>query len=42
MPKTHQLDDLTPDEIRDIDEFYESEDRKTSSIEEFLEELRKA
>lgn len=42
MPRTRQLDDLTPEEIRDIDEFYESKDRKTSSIEEFLEELRKA
>lgn len=42
MSKTHQLDDPTPDEIMDIDEFYESKDRETSSIEEFLEELRKA
>ena len=39
MSKTSHLDDLTLDEIRDIDEFYESKDRKKSSIEEFLEEL---
>ena len=40
MSNTKQIDDLTPDEIKDIDEFYQSKDRKTSSIKEFLEELR--
>ncbi len=40
MSDTKQVDDLTPEEIADIDEFYKSKDRKTSSIEEFLEELR--
>ena len=42
MSKTRYLDDLTPDEIKDIDEFYESEDREKLSIEEFLEELHNA
>lgn len=42
MSKIRQLDDLTPDENKDIDEFYESKDRKTLSIKEFLEELRRA
>ena len=40
MSKIKQIDDLTPDEIKDIDDFYKSKDRKTSSIEEFLQELR--
>ncbi len=39
MSDTREVDDLTPEEIKDIDEFYQSKDRKTSSIEEFLEEL---
>ncbi len=42
MSKTEHTDDLTYDEIMDIEEFYKSNDRKTSSIEEFLEELRSA
>ena len=40
MSKIKQIDDLTPEEIKDIDDFYKSKDRKTSSIEEFLQELR--
>ena len=40
MSETKQADDLTPDEIKDIEEFYKAKDKKTSSIEEFLEELR--
>ncbi len=40
MSETKQADDLTPEEIKDIEEFYTSKDRKTSSIEEFIEELR--
>ncbi len=39
MSDTRQADDLTAEEIKDIDEFYQSKDRKTSSIQEFLEEL---
>ena len=39
MSKAKQIDDLTPDEIKDVEEFYKSKDRKTSSIKEFLEEL---
>ena len=40
MSKSKQIDDLTPEEIKDIDEFYKSKDRKTSSIEEFIQELQ--
>ena len=40
MSKIKQVDDLSPEEIKDIEEFYKSKDRKTSSIEEFLQELR--
>ncbi len=39
MSNTKQVDDLTPEEIKDIDEFYKSKDRKTSSIEKFIDEL---
>jgi hypothetical protein len=39
MSKAKQIDDLTPDEIKDVEEFYKSKDRKTSSIKDFLEEL---
>ncbi len=42
MSEIKQADDLSPEEIADIDEFYNAKDRKTSSIEEFLEELRKS
>ena len=42
MSDIKQIDDLSPEEIADIDEFYNAKDRKTSSIEEFLEELRKS
>ena len=42
MSKTEQTDDLTADEIKDIEEFYKSNDRKTLSVKEFLEELQAA
>ena len=42
MPRTQQEDDLTAEEIKDIEEFYKSDDRKTLSVEEFLKELRAA
>jgi len=40
MSKARHQDDLTREEIRDVEEFYRSRDRRTSSVEEFLEELR--
>ena len=40
VSKTRQLDDLTPEEIKDIDEFYENDDgKKTLSFDDFLKEL---
>jgi len=40
MSKTQHQDDLTLEEIRDVEEFYRSKDRRTSSVDEFLEELQ--
>lgn len=40
MSKNKQIDDLTPEEIKDINDFYKSKDRKTSSIKEFMKELK--
>jgi len=40
MSKTRHQDDLTGEEIRDVEEFYRSKDRGTSSAGEFLEELQ--
>ncbi len=39
MSKARQTDDLSPEEIRDIEEFRESDDGKTRTLEELLEEL---
>ncbi len=36
-----QADDLTPEEIKDIDEFYaDDKGRKTVSFDEFMKELK--
>ncbi len=41
MSDTKQVDDLTPEEIKDIDEFYaHDEDKKTLSFNEFMKELK--
>jgi len=40
MSKTQHQDDLTREEIMDAEEFCRSKDRRTSSAEEFLEELQ--
>ncbi len=42
MPKTRQTDDLSPEEKKDIDEFYASNDRRTTTVQKFLDELRNA
>ena len=39
MATTKQTDDLTVEEIKDIEAFYKAKDRKRSSIKEFFEEL---
>ena len=43
MPDTRQADDLTPEEIKDIDEFYANDDgKKTLSFDDFLKELKES
>ncbi len=42
MSKTSQTDDLSPEEEKDIDEFYTSDDRRTTTVQKFLEELHNA
>ena len=41
MSKIKQIDDLTPDEIKDVDEFYASEDNKKTfkTSDEFIKWL---
>lgn len=41
MSKTHKVDDLTPEEIRDVEAFYASDDDKVTfkNIEEFIQWL---
>lgn len=41
MPKTHKMDDLTPEEIRDIEDFYANNDEKVifKNIDEFIKWL---
>jgi len=40
VSKTQNQDDLTREEIMDVEEFHRSKDGRTSSAEEFPEELR--
>ena len=43
MSDTRQADDLTPEEIKDIDEFYANDDdKKTLSFDDFLKELKES
>ena len=41
MSKTRQLDDLTAEEIKDIEEFRNADDGKRRTLQELLEELNK-
>ncbi len=41
MSETRNVDDLTPDEVRDIDEFYaDDKGKKTLPFDEFMKELK--
>jgi len=43
MSKAKQIDDLIPEEIKDIDEFYANDDdKKTLSFDEFMKELKES
>jgi len=43
MSKIKHVDDLSPDEIKDIDEFYANDDgKKTLPFDEFMKELKKS
>jgi len=43
MSKAKQIDDLTSEEIKDIDEFYANDDgKKTLPFDEFMIELKES
>ena len=39
MSKARQIDDLTPEEIKDIEEYRKSNDIKRKTLQEIIEEL---
>ena len=41
MSKTRQLDDLTTDEIKEIEEFRNADDGEKRTLQELLEELNR-